>query len=408
MNAFENAMRQLDLVTQIIPEQAIAIEMLRHPERIVDVEFPVAMDDGSTRYFHGYRVQWNSSRGPCKGGIRFHEQVEMDEVKALSFWMTIKCAVAGIPYGGGKGGVTIDPKKFSKAEVERVMRGFTRRIADVIGSDKDIPAPDVNTTSPLMDALADEYAKVTGKQDLAVVTGKSLTNGGSEGRATATGQGAFYVFQAYAARLEKPVEETEVVVQGFGNAGQAIAMLFEQAGYKVVGLSDSQGGIFAEAGLSIAEVLKHKGATGSVVGFAGSKTVTQEELLTLPCDVLCPSALENQLTKDVVPRVQAKIVLELANGPTTPEGDQVLFERGITVIPDVLANSGGVTVSYYEWYQNKHNEHWVEADVFTRLAKDMKDAADAIQATASKYNITQRQAAFVLAVERIGEASKGK
>ncbi len=406
MSVFKNAMQQLEAAARVAHVSADVVERLRHHERVIDVHVPVRMDDGSTRLFHGYRVQWNSARGPYKGGIRYHEQVDMDEVKALSFWMAIKCAVVGIPYGGGKGGVAVNPKVLSKDEVERLTRGFTRAIADGIGPDKDIPAPDVNTTPAIMDILADEYGKIVGSFQPAVVTGKTIAKGGSEGRGTATAQGGFYVFEAFRAKVGMDPESATVVVQGFGNAGHVIAHLFYHHGYKVVAVSDSKGGVHDESGLDIPALVAHKEQTGSVIGFKGLPTLSQEEILTLPCGVLVPSALENQLTGEIAPRVRAQLVLELANGPTTPEADAYFAQHGVVVIPDVLANAGGVTVSFLEWQQNKVNEHWTEGEVFERLKPIMHEAANAVAKTAETYSITHRQAAFVLAIERIGEAMK--
>lgn len=406
MSVFKNAMQQLEAAARVAHVSADVVERLRHHERVIDVHVPVRMDDGSTRLFHGYRVQWNSARGPYKGGIRYHEQVDMDEVKALSFWMAIKCAVVGIPYGGGKGGVAVNPKVLSKDEVERLTRGFTRAIADGIGPDKDIPAPDVNTTPAIMDILADEYGKIVGSFQPAVVTGKTIAKGGSEGRGTATAQGGFYVFEAFRAKVGMDPESATVVVQGFGNAGHVIAHLFYHHGYKVVAVSDSEGGVHDESGLDIPALVAHKEQTGSVIGFKGLPTLSQEEILTLPCGVLVPSALENQLTGEIAPRVRAQLVLELANGPTTPEADAYFAQHGVVVIPDVLANAGGVTVSFLEWQQNKVNEHWTEGEVFERLKPIMHEAANAVAKTAETYSITHRQAAFVLAIERIGEAMK--
>lgn len=406
MSVFKNAMQQLEAAAQIAKVSPEVIERLHHHERVIDVHVPVVMDDGSTRLFHGYRVQWNSARGPYKGGIRFHEQVDMDEVKALAFWMAIKCAVVGIPYGGGKGGVAVNPKLLSKNETERLTRAFTRAIADAIGPDKDIPAPDVNTTPAIMDILADEYAKIIGQPAPAVVTGKTIPNGGSEGRGTATAQGGFYVFETFRSKVGMDPESATVAVQGFGNAGHVIATLFHRHGYKVVAVSDSKGGIHDERGLDIPAVIAHKEQTGSVVGFQGLPTLSQTEILTLPCGVLVPSALENQLTEDVAPRVRAQMILELANGPTTPEADAYFAKHGVVVIPDVLANAGGVTVSFLEWQQNKTNEHWTEGEVFDRLKPIMHTASEAVIHAAERYGITHRQAAFVLAIERIGEAMK--
>ncbi|MDO8617337.1 MAG: Glu/Leu/Phe/Val dehydrogenase [Candidatus Uhrbacteria bacterium] len=406
MSAFTNAMRQLELAATIAPLDPATLERLRHPQRIVDVQFPVKMDNGSTKFFHGYRVQWNNDRGPYKGGLRFHAQVEMDEVKALAFWMTIKCAVVGIPFGGGKGGVTVNPKELSKGELERLMRAFTRSIADVIGPDKDIPAPDVNTNPPLMDILADEYGKIIGHAEPAVVTGKSIAHGGSEGRGTATGQGGYYVFDVYREKSGFDPESGSIVVQGFGNAGQVIAKLFHHHGYRVIAVSDSQGGIHDERGLDIPALIKHKESTGRVSGFFGAREINQEELLTLPCGVLVPSALENQLTGEIAPRVQAQMILELANGPTTPEADAYFAKHGTIVIPDVLANAGGVATSFLEWQQNKTGEHWSEKEVFARMEPLIREAAKAVIHTAEKYGATQREAAFVLAIERIAEVAR--
>lgn len=406
MSVFENAMRQLEAAAKVAKVEPEVIERLRHHERVIDVHVPVKMDDGSTKLFHGYRVQWNSARGPYKGGIRYHEQVDMDEVKALSFWMAIKCAVLRVPYGGGKGGVAVNPKLLSKDELERLTRGFTRAIADVIGPDKDIPAPDVNTTPAIMDILADEYGKIVGSFQPAVVTGKTIAKGGSEGRGTATAQGGYYAFETFRQTFMMDPASVTVVVQGFGNAGHVIATLFHRHGYKVVGVSDSKGGVYDEKGLDVPAVVTHKEKTGSVVGFAELPTLSQEQVLTLPCAVLVPSALENQLTGGIAPKVQAKFILELANGPTTPEADKYFAQQGIIVIPDVLANAGGVTVSYLEWKQNKGNEHWTEEEVFERLKPLMVDASKSVIDMAARYSITHRHAAFVLAIERIGEAMK--
>ncbi|MDO8584129.1 MAG: Glu/Leu/Phe/Val dehydrogenase [bacterium] len=405
MSVFTNAMQQLDRAATFAHLDPVVLERLHHSDRIVDVEFSVLMDDGSVKIFRGYRVQWNNARGPYKGGIRFHPQVEMDEVKALSFWMTIKCAVVNIPYGGGKGGVTVDPKKLSKGELERLSRAFIRSIADVIGSDKDVPAPDVNTNPQIMDWMVDEYGRVIGHEDLAVITGKSLEHGGSEGRGAATGQGAFYVFASYQKALNLGAG-LKVAVQGFGNAGQSIAELMMKAGHLVVALSDSNGAITKNDGIDVTAAIAYKKEKGVLAGFPGSETKTQEELLTCDCDVLFPSALENQLTGIIAPNVKAKLIVEVANGPTTPEADVEFFKRRIPVVPDVLANAGGVATSYFEWYQNKKNEHWTEAEVLEKLKPLMDEAANAVMQTAQKYSVTDRQAAFILAVERITEASR--
>jgi glutamate dehydrogenase/leucine dehydrogenase len=397
-------MRQLDLAATAMHLDAFTLERLRHPERIVEVDFPVKMDDGSSRLFHGYRVQWNDARGPFKGGLRFHPQTDLDEVKALSFWMTIKCAVANIPFGGGKGGVTVNPKELSKTELEDLARSFTRAIADVIGPEKDVPAPDVNTTPQIMDWLADEYSKYVGKPSPAVVTGKTIGHGGSEGRGTATGQGAYYVFEAYREKLGLDPESSTVAIQGFGNAGQEIARLFHHHGYKVVAVSDSQGGVHDENGLDIPELIRLKAETGRVARLPEARDITNDQLLRVACGILVPSALENAITADVAHEVKAQLVLEVANGPTTPEADLILAKRGVTVIPDVLANSGGVTTSFLEWQQNMADEHWTEAEVFTRLKPIMDDASAGVLRTADEFGVTQREAAFILALKKLDQA----
>ncbi|MDQ7814422.1 MAG: Glu/Leu/Phe/Val dehydrogenase [Patescibacteria group bacterium] len=407
MSAFTNAMRQLDLASSAMHLDPLTLERLRHAQRTVEVDFPVKMDDGSTKLFHGYRVQWNDARGPFKGGLRFHAQTDLDEVKALSFWMTIKCAVANIPFGGGKGGVTVNPKDLSKTELENLTRSFTRAIADVIGPEKDVPAPDVNTTPQIMDWLADEYGKYVGKPSPAVVTGKTLEHGGSAGRGTATGQGAYYVFEAYRAKLALDPETSTVAIQGFGNAGQEIARQFHHHGYKVVAISDSQGGIHDENGIDIPELIRLKKETGHVVRLGSSRDITNDELLKVECGILVPSALENAITADVAHEVKAKMVLEVANGPTTPEADMILAKRGVTVVPDVLANSGGVTTSFLEWQQNMTDERWTEEEVFARLKPMMDDASAAVMRTADSHSVTQREAAFIVGLERVDKAFRG-
>lgn len=394
-------MKQLDQAAALVPAHKAVVERLRHADRMVHVTIPLKQGD-TTEYFSGYRVQWNNQRGPYKGGIRFHPQVDLDEVQALAFWMTMKCAVLSLPYGGGKGGVSVDPKALTQEEREEVMRGFVRRMVEVVGPEKDVPAPDVNTNSRLMDVFAEEYSQLVGKASPAVVTGKSLDKGGSAGRAEATARGAFAVWKAYQDLM--PADHVwRVVVQGFGNAGLHIAHLFHEAGHRVIAVSDSRGGVLNAEGLDIPALEQFKVKEGTVVGFPGTTTLTQEELLTTDCDVLAPSALENQLTGEVAKRVKAKLVLELANGPTTPEGDEALHAQGITIAPDILANAGGVTVSYFEWYQNMHAEKWTEAEVYQKMNDKMAESAAAVRERAKRFGCTDRVAAFVLAVERIAE-----
>lgn len=379
-------------------------ERLRVPERIVDVHFPILLDDGSTHMFHGYRVQWNKARGPYKGGIRFHAQTDLDEIKALALLMTIKCAVMNLPFGGSKGGVTVDPKQLSLAERERLTRAFTRAIADVIGPDLDVPAPDVNTNAQSMDWLADEYSKIVGKPSPAVATGKSIANGGSEGRGTATGQGAYHVFEAFRSTLGMDLESATIVVQGFGNAGQEIARLFHHHGYSVVAVSDSHGGIHREEGLDIPALIAQKAKTGRVSGMVGARDITQEELLALPCGVLVPSALEHAITNTNAEAVNASLLLEVANGPTTPEAEALLLKRGVVLLPDILANAGGVTASFLEWEQNKLGERWSAQDVAVRLKAMMEDAAASVFLASKRHSVPLRQAAFIVALERLDRA----
>lgn len=407
MSVFSNAMRQLELAASAVQLRPVVIERLRRPERIIDVEFPVRMDDGNTRFFHGFRVQWNHARGPYKGGIRFHPGTDLDEVKALSFWMTIKCAVVNIPFGGGKGGVAVDPKDLSKGELERLTRAFTRAIADVIGPDKDVPAPDVNTTPEIMDWVADEYAKIVGHPEPAVVTGKSVAHGGSEGRSTATSYGAYVVFDFFRDKLGLDPESSTVAVQGFGNVGQELARLFHHHGFKVVAVSDSHGGLHDEEGLDVPALIAGKKQTGRLVRTPNAREISNEELLALPCGILAPCALENAITAENAEQVKAKLILEVANGPTTPEAEMVLLKRGVILIPDVLANAGGVATSFLEWEQNKIGEHWSEQEVFDRLKPMMEDAAFSVVQASETHAVALREAAFILALGRLEKAMEG-
>ncbi len=405
--AFENALFQLDRATNVHPFPQDFLDYLQHPEREIRISIPVVMDDGTVRFFEGYRVQYTNARGPYKGGIRYHEQTDIEEVKALAFWMSLKCAVVNIPMGGGKGGVTVNPKLLSKGELERLSRGWIRAMADVLGPDKDVPAPDVNTTSEIMGWMADEFKTITGDARGAVITGKPLDQGGSAGRATATAQGGFYVFEALKERLGLP-ERCRVVIQGFGNAGQHAAELWNQAGHHIVAMSDSQGAIFNPAGIDIDAVREHKKTTGSVIGLHGARTLSQQEMLELECDVLIPAALENQIHEKNAAQINAKLVLELANGPTTPEADDILFSKGIPVIPDILANAGGVTVSTFEWEQNLKGEHWGEADVFQKLSMIMQTEAGEIYDLARLKKTDMRRAAFIVGLQRIESALRSK
>jgi len=407
-NPFENAMAQLDKVAKIKNFGEEFIARLRVPDREIRISIPVKMDNGSLKIFEGYRVEYNNARGPYKGGIRYHPSVEINEVKALAFWMALKCAVADIPMGGGKGGITVEPKELSNGELERLSRGWVRGLSDILGPHKDVPAPDVNTTPEIMAWMADEYAKITGEKSGATFTGKPIdgrlpaSRQGSEGRGPATGLGGFYVFNALREKLGLP-EKCKVVVQGFGNVGSNAAEIFTENGHKVIAISDSRGGIYNENGLDIKKLSEYKKTTGTLSGFPESEDITNEELLELECDLLIPAAFENQITAENVGKIKAKAILELANGPVTPEADEILFKKGIPVVPDILANSGGVTVSYFEWEQNLKNEHWTEKEVFDKLKPLLENNSKKILEKARELNTSLRIGAFILALERIQE-----
>lgn len=404
MNAFQNALQQLHAAAELMQLDRETLARLQHPDRVVEVSIPLRRDSGELDIFTGYRVQHNNARGPYKGGLRFHPQVDLNEVKALALWMTMKCAVVGIPMGGGKGGITVDPKQLSKAEVERLTREFTRRMADVFGPDKDVPAPDVNTNPEIMGWIMDEYSRVVGTLSPAVVTGKPVALGGSLGRDTATAQGAFYVLEEFARQTNLDPQQTTVAIQGFGNAGYHMATLMHRAGYRIIAVSDSRGGIMNDHGLDPQAVMAHKEVTGAVEDFPNATTISNEALLEVACDILVPAALENQLTAANADRIKASIIVEIANGPTTPEADERLFQNGVVVLPDILANAGGVTVSSFEWEQNRANETWSAEEVQQRLQKIMTASFADVHARTQRYGTTHRRAAFILALERLREA----
>lgn len=404
-NAFENAMTQLDQAATIMNLNKDVYAILKQPDRVLIVSIPVKMDNGEVKVFTGYRSQYNNAMGPYKGGIRYHWNVSIDEVKALSFWMMIKCATVNIPMGGGKGGIIVNPKELSVGELERLSRGYIQKIYREIGSDKDVPAPDVYTTPQIMGWMRDEYEKLIGRADPGVITGKAISNGGSEGRETATAQGGVYVVKELAKKLGLNPSETKVAVQGMGNVGGFMAKILHEEGYKIVAISDSKGGVYSE-NLDLNAVFAHKETTGSVQNLEGTKNVTNEELLELPVDILVPAALENQIHKDNVDKILAKAIVEMANGPVTPEADEILKQKNIPVVPDVLANAGGVTVSCFEWEQNNKNEHWTEAEVFAKLEPMMVQAFSEVWETKEKYNVAMRVAAFVKAIERVAAKMK--
>lgn len=401
-NPFENALKQINRANEVRNFPQSFIEKMQKPDRQVLISMPITMDDGTQKIFEGYRVEHNNKRGPYKGGIRFHSDADMNEVNALALWMTLKCAVANIPMGGGKGGVKVDPKNLSQKEIENISRAWVRGMLPILGPEKDVPAPDVNTNGQIMSWMIDEYEKLTGEMSGATFTGKPVSNRGSEGREEATSLGGLYVFNALKENFHLD-GELRVVVQGFGNVGSNAALLFEQDGHTVVALSDSKGAIMNEEGLSVKDVLEYKKQNGTVLGFPGSSEISQKELLELSCDVLIPSALENQITENNAKDIKARVVLELANGPTTPEADDILFAKGVFVVPDILANSGGVTVSTFEWEQNMKNEKWSKEEVYEKLSEKMKKEAEKVFDTAQKYETDLRRGAFILAMERLSE-----
>lgn len=404
-NPFENAMMQLARAQAVQSFNPEFMSRLASPEREIRISIPVTMDDGSLKMYEGYRVEYNSARGPYKGGIRFHQDTDIHEVKALAFWMALKCAVANIPMGGGKGGITVDPKILSKTELEKLSRGWARMMAPNIGPDKDVPAPDVNTTPEIMTWMNDEYMSITGEKTGATFTGKPLDKGGSEGRGPATGLGGFYVFDAIRGKYGVP-DNSKIVIQGFGNVGGNAFEIFENAGHTIVGISDSKSAIYKADGITYAEATSWKKEHGSFIGFPGAVELSNMELLEQECDVLIPAALENQITESNANNIKAKFILELANGPITPEADDILLSRGIPVVPDILANSGGVTVSTYEWEQNLKGEHWTEVEVFAKLKEKLDTESKLIDDKSRALSTDLRRSAFIVALERIEKATK--
>lgn len=407
INPFKSAMQQLDNAAVVLKLDKQILTALKHPTRTILVSIPVKMDNGEVKIFQGLRVQYNDARGPFKGGLRYHPQVDLDEVKALAFWMSIKNAVVGVPFGGAKGGIAVDPKKLSKGELERLSRKFIGSIYKNIGPDVDVAAPDVNTTAEIMGWMADEYSRQVGKFTPEVITGKPLSMGGSEGREEATGFGGVEILKqaAAAAKLKKGAS---IAIQGFGNVGSFFAGLAASAGFKVVALSDSKGGIYNPRGLDIKKVHEYKNEHHVLKGFSGAIDVTNEKLLELPADVLVPAALENQIHKGNAKKIKAKVIVEMANGPTTPEADIILAKRGIWVIPDVLSNSGGVAASYLEWSQNKSGSYWSKEEVFDKLKNYMRGAWKNVLINKEKYQTDFRTAAFILAINRIADAMRDR
>jgi glutamate dehydrogenase (NAD(P)+) len=405
INPFETAKRQVDIVADLLKLDDGSRDVLKHPKRELTVNFPVRMDNGTYKVFTGHRVQYNMARGPCKGGIRYHPQVTLDEVRALAAWMTWKCAVVNIPYGGAKGGVICDPKHMSQGELERLTRRYASEISGIIGPEIDIPAPDVYTDSQTMAWIMDTYSMQKGYSVPGVVTGKPISLGGSEGRGEATGRGCAYTIRESAKDAGIRVKGGTVAVQGFGNAGSVCAnLLYDEQGAKIIAASDSKGGIYKADGFNPHAVEEHKKKTGSVVGFPGAKAISNEEVLETKCDVLVPAALENQITSKNADKIQAKVIAEAANGPTVPEADSILFQKKVTVLPDILANAGGVTVSYFEWAQDIQGFFWPLAEVNQRLERVMVQSYADVHKAAEKYKVHNRTAAYVLAIQRVVDA----
>jgi len=413
LSAFARALAHLDDASKYTDLHEEVIERLKHPQSILTVSVPLRMDDGTLRIFEGYRVRHSDLRGPAKGGLRFHPDVNLDEVKSLAFWMTCKCAVMDLPFGGAKGGLAVDPKKLSVSELERLSRSLIVRLADVIGPDQDIPAPDVYTNARIMGWMMDEYSHLVRQRTPAVITGKPVSLGGSRGRESATGRGGFICLQELVKERQWKPEDLTVAIHGFGNAGQAMAQLLHTEGYRVVAVGDSRGAVCNEEGLDVPGLIRFKNeeselkavyGKGSVSAFDGGKEISNKELLALEVDILVPAALADTVNKDNAAAVRAKVIVELANGPLDDEADRIVAKREVTVIPDIVANAGGVTVSYYEWVQNRCGDYWTEEEVHHRLEKRMREQFQMVHDIALEYGVTLRKAAYILALRRIGAA----
>ncbi|MBI5151690.1 MAG: Glu/Leu/Phe/Val dehydrogenase [Candidatus Pacebacteria bacterium] len=413
-NPYHNAVKQLEEAAVLLEPMYedkkkfhAIVEQLKTPNAVHEAQLVVKMDDGSTQKFQAYRSQHDDVRGPYKGGIRYHHDVNLDEVKALSLWMTWKCATTGIPYGGAKGGIIVDPSKLTHNELERLSRAYAKFVAPYIGTWRDVPAPDVNTNGQIMAWMLDEYESIIGKHEPAVFTGKPLELGGSLGREEATGQGGVYVLEQLAKKLKMVPSKTSIAIQGLGNVGYWFAVCAADMGFLVVALSDSRGGIVSndmKKGLDVKKVLAYKKEKGSIQGFSGTRDITNDELLSLPVDILVPAALENVITDENVKNIRAKAIIEMANGPVTPEADGMLWERGIFSVPDVLSNAGGVTVSYFEWVQNLHGYSWSKEEVFKKLKPLMVDAFNHMWSLHTTRKVHLRMATYIGAVKRVVDA----
>ena len=408
IDPWQNALKQLDDAAKILKLDPGVHEVLATPKKILTVAIPVKMDNGKIRVFTGYRSQHNDFRGPHKGGIRYHPSVTLEEVKALSMWMTWKCAIVDVPFGGGKGGIICDPKRLSAGEKERMTRRYAYAINEIIGPGKDIPAPDVYTTGKEMAQIMDVYSVLHGQGEPAVITGKPLSVGGSLARNVATGLGVAYCVREGAKKLKLKLKGAKVVIQGYGNAGTFAAEYIEKMGAKVIAVSDSKGSIINPKGLDSKKVLDYKNKHGSVIGYPGSKKITTEQLLTTPCEILVPAALENQITPQIAKNIKCKIIAEAANGPTTPEADDILFKKRIMVIPDILANSGGVCISYLEWVQNLQRYYWTFNEVAKKMEEHIVRGFNDTYNLAQKHKVDMRKGSMVLAVSRVLESFEAR
>ncbi|HET9660543.1 MAG TPA: Glu/Leu/Phe/Val dehydrogenase [Thermomicrobiales bacterium] len=406
IDLYQSAVRQFDIAAGILDLEDGMRKILSHCQRELIVNFPVEMDDGSVQVFTGYRVQHNNGPGPSKGGIRYHQSVTLSEVKELAMWMTWKCAVMGLPYGGAKGGVTVNPKLLSQNELQNLTRRYTTEIQVIIGPNQDIPAPDVNTNPQVMAWIMDTYSMNVGYSVPSVVTGKPLGLGGSPGRNEATGRGCIYVTEEAAKSAGFTLDGSQVVVQGFGNVGSAAALFAQEAGARVIAVSDVFGGIYNSNGLDIPAVAMYVAETGSVVGFPNATDISNEELLELPCDILIPAALENQITEENAPRINAQMIVEAANGPTTPDADLILRDRGIFLVPDIVANAGGVTVSYFEWVQAMQWFPWTIDEVNARLRTIMQQSFARVYEQSISRRVDLRTAALCVAIDRVAEFTR--
>lgn len=406
VNPFESAKRQLKDAVKILGYSDDFYEVLSNPKEYLEISIPVKMDNGKMRVFKGYRVHFNDARGPTKGGIRFHPDVNIDEVKALAAWMTWKCSLVNIPYGGAKGGIVVDPKKLSEKELERLSRGYAAGMYNFIGPETDIPAPDVYTTPQIMAWIMDEYSRLHGHTELSVITGKPVEVGGSLGRSCATGCGLSFTTRNALKYFKMDPKKTTAAIQGYGNLGNIVHERYGEMGIKTVAVSDSKGGIYDPEGLDYGKVFEHKKKTGSVTDFPGAKNIGNEELLEMNVDILVPAALENVITKENAGKIKAKMILEGANGPTTPDADKILEKKGAIVIPDILANAGGVIVSYFEWVQGLQSYFWTEEEVDRKMDLLITKAFDNMVDTAKKFKVSMRVSAYLIAVKRVVETMK--